>query len=61
MIKKNKEPEKPLYRVFFKGTNKTVYLPVGNGLEKKEAERLSNGLAADTEVKCVWEPPEEQE
>lgn len=61
MIKKKKEPEKPRFRVFIKGTDKTPYLPVGKGLLKEEAERLSNGLAIETEVRCVWEPPPEEE
>jgi hypothetical protein len=61
MIKKKKEPEKPKFRVFFKGTNKTPYLPVGDGLPEEEAHRLSDGLKAETEVRCVWEPPEEEQ
>lgn len=59
MIKK-KQPEKPLYRVFFKGTDKTPYLPAGKGVDKQEAERLSRGLEAETEIRCVWEPPPEE-
>jgi hypothetical protein len=58
---RKKEPQSPLYRVFFKGTNETVYLPSGKGVEKQEAERLSALLDAETEVKCVWEPPPEEE
>ncbi len=56
---KRKEQEVPLYRVFFKGTDKTPYLTAGKGLDLEEAERLSTGLAADTEVRCVFQPEEE--
>lgn len=60
MIKK-KEPQQPLYRVFFKGTNRTPYLPAGRGLLKEEAERISKMLRAETEIRCVYEPEPEQE
>jgi hypothetical protein len=60
MIKK-KEPEQPLYRVFFKGTNRTPYLPAGKGLLKAEAERISDMLTAETEIKCVYQPEPEEE
>ena len=56
---KHKEKEVPLYRVFFKGSDRTPYLPAEKGLDKAEAERLSASLAADTEVRCVFEPEEE--
>lgn len=62
MIKKKiKEAPKPLYRVFIKGTDKPAYLPSGKGVLKNEAERLSNLLAIETEIKCVWEPEPEDE
>lgn len=60
MIKK-KEPEKPRFRVFFKGTDKTPYLTTEKGLLKEDADRLSDGLQAETEVRCIWEPPTEEE
>lgn len=56
-ILKKKAVEVPLYRVFFKGSDRTPYLESGKkGLEKEEAERLSAGLVAETEVRCVFEP-----
>jgi hypothetical protein len=57
---KRKEKEVPLYRVFFKGTNKTPYLPSGKGVDLEEAERLSVSLLAETEVRCVFQPAEEE-
>lgn len=55
---KRAEKDIPLYRVFFKGSDKTPYLPSGKGLEESEAQRISAGLAAETEVKCVFQPEE---
>ncbi len=51
----------PLYRVLDAKTDELVYLPVGDGLELSEAERLSASLKADTYVKQVFFPEEEEE
>lgn len=49
-LKKKEEP-KELFKVFSKKTNKPVYL--GEGVEEKEANRLSDQLADDTYIKLV--------
>jgi phage gpG-like protein len=59
--KKDTGPDK-LYRVF-KADGRPAYLPsrvFPNGLPLEEAERLSASLAVDTEVRLVWERPEEE-
>ena len=44
------------YRVFRVSDGKLAYLPVpgSSGLTREEAERLSNRLAVETEVREVW-------
>lgn len=46
-----KEEPKELFSIFFKHNDKQAYY--GDGVERKEAERLSGGLAAPTYLKQV--------
>lgn len=61
-LKKKKQQEVPLYRVFRVADGQLAYLPVpgSKGLPLEEAQRLSSKLAVETEVRCVFEPEEEQ-
>lgn len=54
-VKAPPEPE-VLYRVFRISDGLPAYLPVpgSRGLPLEEAERLSRGLAIETEVREVW-------
>lgn len=52
------EPE-VLYRVFRLTDGRPAYLPSGRGLPLVEAERLSDTLAAPTEVREVWRKEEQ--
>lgn len=58
---KKKEKEIPLFRVFNKQTGRPAYLPsAGEGLPLEEAQRLSDGLAAETEVYPTFIPDDEE-
>lgn len=58
--KQDTGPDK-LYRVYRVKDGRMAYLPShrSKGLTLEEAERLSNSLQVETEVRLEWERPEE--
>lgn len=53
---KQKLKEVPLFRVWNLETGRDAYLSAGDGLPEAEAQRLSDGLAAETRIYKVYEP-----
>lgn len=56
---KKKEEKKPLFRVFLKSNDRPAYLP-SEGLLDAEANRMSDGLLAETYIKKIYDPESEE-